>query len=509
MNIYLDAQTEGVGFFAPMHTGSARTARHTLGRIALGLVLSAGLWHGQAWSAQPGSNKPVARHSAAAASQAELMYLVLVGEMQVAANQAGVGYALILDAAKKSGEADLFKRAVNLAIEARSLDGAKDAARAWSAAAPASTEPHKLLLQLMLASNDVENTAEPLKQLLSLANNNERSALIDTVVQTYIRANDKEAARRVVLTALQPWTLRQDTAASAWAATGVLSLAAGLKEPALEALFEALKSPAQTDAPGLLAVDLLGSGVSAAEDLLNKHLAAKPSVQVRMAYMRYLLDKDRATDARAQLEKATQQDPKAPEPWLLLGALNLQENRLDAAETGFLRYLEMAATLETDRAERGKTQAYLSMAQIAESRQQFDEAAHWLDRVDTDEDALRVQLRRATLLGRKGQVAEARALISQIPELKPSDARAKLATEVQLLKMANDLPQAYALLKAAVEKDPSDAELAYDLAMLADKMGNHVEMERILRDLMVRKPEYHHAYNALGYSLAELNTRIL
>jgi tetratricopeptide (TPR) repeat protein len=33
-------------------------------------------------------------------------------------------------------------------------------------------------------------------------------------------------------------------------------------------------------------------------------------------------------------------------------------------------------------------------------------------------------------------------------------------------------------------------------------------MERLLRQLIEKKPEYHHAYNALGYSLAERNLRL-
>ena len=44
--------------------------------------------------------------------------------------------------------------------------------------------------------------------------------------------------------------------------------------------------------------------------------------------------------------------------------------------------------------------------------------------------------------------------------------------------------------------------------MLAEKMGNLPEMERLLRQVIAPKPDYHHAYNALGYSLAERNMRL-
>ncbi len=38
--------------------------------------------------------------------------------------------------------------------------------------------------------------------------------------------------------------------------------------------------------------------------------------------------------------------------------------------------------------------------------------------------------------------------------------------------------------------------------------GDFTEMERLLRQIMAAKPDYHHAYNALGYSFAERNLRL-
>ena len=43
---------------------------------------------------------------------------------------------------------------------------------------------------------------------------------------------------------------------------------------------------------------------------------------------------------------------------------------------------------------------------------------------------------------------------------------------------------------------------------MAEKLGHMDEMERLLRQIIRLKPDYYHAYNALGYSLAERNTRL-
>jgi len=44
--------------------------------------------------------------------------------------------------------------------------------------------------------------------------------------------------------------------------------------------------------------------------------------------------------------------------------------------------------------------------------------------------------------------------------------------------------------------------------MLAEKMNDLGEMEKLLREVIAARPDYHHAYNALGYSLAERNIRL-
>ena len=43
---------------------------------------------------------------------------------------------------------------------------------------------------------------------------------------------------------------------------------------------------------------------------------------------------------------------------------------------------------------------------------------------------------------------------------------------------------------------------------MAEKLNLLDEMERLLRKVIALKPDYHHAYNALGYSLAERNLRL-
>ena len=194
------------------------------------------------------------------------------------------------------------------------------------------------------------------------------------------------------------------------------------------------------------------------------------------------------------------------------GALALDDNRLELAEAAFKRYLALVPARNSRSAasaeSQGLVQAYLALAQIAEKRNDMPQAESWLARIDSPEELLNAQLRRAGILARQGKLDEARKLIRSQPEKTAADARQKLNAEVQLLREAKQYRAAYDLLSESLKRFAADADLSYDLAMMAEKLGRFEEMERLLRAVITSKPEYHHAYNALGYSLAERSIRL-
>ncbi|TNF61770.1 MAG: tetratricopeptide repeat protein, partial [Burkholderiales bacterium] len=186
----------------------------------------------------------------------------------------------------------------------------------------------------------------------------------------------------------------------------------------------------------------------------------------------------------------------------------VQENALAGASTSLQTYMALARQADDERTGRGLTQAYLLMAQVAERQGDFAAAGAWLDRIENADDIMAAQLRRASLLARQGQLPEARALLRQQPERRPGDARLKLLAEAQLLRDLRQYQAAYEVFGEAVARFPEDTELLYDQAMMAEKAGRIEEMERLLRQLIARQPDHHHAYNALGYSLADRNIRL-
>ena len=441
-----------------------------------------------------------------------LFYEILVGEILARTGDKGPAYANLLDAARRSNSQQLYERAVEIAYSARSGEWALEAAQSWSQAFPSSREANRLQLQILLGLNRVAETQEPLKRELAASSPTERVATIQLLPRYFANATDKKLAVSVVEKVLAPEITNRTTGPTAWAAIGALRLQADDLNGALEAARRGAALDPQADSPVLLAIALIGPKAPTAETMVERYLAGKPNVDVRMAYGRYLVNAQRYPDAYTQMRLLTEEHPQFPEAWLLRGSLELQDSKLAQAESSFKTYVGLYPPSADDATgadmNRGMVQAYLLLSQVAELSQRLDEALAYLDKINSPTDALRVERRRASILVRQGHLEQARAGIRNVPELQASDALAKVNAEVALLRDNRLYAEAYQVLQAARARYPNDIDVLYDLAMMAERLGKTDEMEQMLRRVIELKPDYHHAYNALGYSLADRNIRL-
>jgi tetratricopeptide (TPR) repeat protein len=439
---------------------------------------------------------------------AALFYQLLLGELNVRGEEPGAGFALILDAARKTNDPELYQRAVDLAFQSRSGDAALQAARDWKRAFPQSREANRYVLQILVALNRVADSAEPLRAEIALADAKERATVIGTIPRNYARVTDKKQAATIVEQALADYTAKADTGPAAWTSIGRMRLAAGDPPGALEAARRGQALNARAEGPALLALELMDPKLPEAEAMVRRYLEGHPLPELRMGYARALLDAQRYPESLQQLRVITAERPEFAEAWLVQGSLLVQDNQLSVGEAALKRYIELAQKQRGDERKRGLAQAYMSLSQIAEKRRDFAGASAWLDRIDDPQDLMAAQNRRASILARQGKIEEARKLIRSLPERNAGDDRLKMMAEVSLLREHKQYKAAYQLLGQAAAKDPKDPDLMYDQAMMAEKLNDFGDMEKLLRQVMVLKPDYHHAYNALGYSLAERNQRL-
>ncbi len=440
-----------------------------------------------------------------------LFYQLILGELNAQSGEPGVGFSLILDAARKTASPKLYERAVEVAIQARSGDAALQAARAWKLAFPGSREANGWILQILTGLNRVGETLEPLKSEITNAAPVDRGAAIAGIPRYYARTTDKLLATTVVEQVLADYMASPQLGAVAWTVVGQMRANSGNASGALDAAARAQQLDVTSEGPAQIALSLVQAKTPLAEQIVRKHLEGKAGGETRMDFARVLLDAQRYTDAAAQLQILTAQHPNHMQAWLVKGALEIQDKKLDFAEVSLKRHIELVTAGPTNRTAEGSrslAQAYLSLAQISELRKDFAQAEKWLAQIENSDDMIGAQSRRAAILAKQGRLEEGRKLLKGLPEKSPAEARAKIVAEVQFLRDNKQFQSAYTLLFEKNAQSPIDHELLYEQATLAEKLGQLDEMERILRTIMASKPDYQHAYNALGYSLAERKVRL-
>ena len=456
------------------------------------------------------------------AIDAPLFYQLLIGEIELNAGQAGNAYQIMLDAARRTHDEQLFRRTTEIALQARAGEQALAATRAWRTARPESLDAVRLQLQILLSMNRMQELGEPMRALIAGTPADERAAVIGALPRFVSRATDKRQAATLVEEVLQPYVSDADLRAAAQVAIGRTWLAAGDVERAMKLARQAQSENPASSAPVLLALELMRVRPEA-ESIVTQYLKTPDADPLlRRAYAGTLVNLQRYADAIAQLEIVTQKQPEVAGPWLTLGALQLELKQPQAAEQSLERFVQLVQAQpptpgtnndnddddDTGAQDQDLTQAWLLLSQAAEQRGDFATAEARLARVDNPQRALEVQTRRALLLARQGQVPQARELVRSAPERNPADARAKLLAETQVLREVKQWSEAYAVLQAANQRFPDDADLLYEQAMMAEKIGQLDAMEAQLRRVIALKPDHAHAYNALGYSLADRNLRL-
>jgi len=454
----------------------------------------------------------------------QLFYQLLIGEIQQRDGEPGEAYQIILDAARRNPDDQLFRRATDIAVQARAGDQALLAVRAWRQTLPESLEALRYQIQLLIALNRINETLDPLQALLRLTPAAQRNALITSLPRSYARAPDRAATATLIEQALQSSVEAPATQVTARVAVGRAWLAAGDSAKALAQAQRAAQLDPGNEAPAALALEFPAAD-KAAEAIVLDHLKAKPdSNAVRLLYVRSLLNAQRFADAAPQLETLTRNAPDMAQAWLTLGALHLQLREPAPATVALQKYVALvqaqgpaprpaAADSEDDEdapqtQEDALSRGWLLLSQAAEQQGDMRGAEAWLAKIDSPQRVLEVQARRASLLAREGKLAQARELIRRAPERTPADARAKLMAEAQVMRDAKQWNEAAKVLAQGNEKYPNDVDLLYEQSMMFEKLNKLDDMERLLRKVIELKPDHQHAYNALGYSLAERNVRL-
>ncbi|MBB5204594.1 Flp pilus assembly protein TadD [Inhella inkyongensis] len=436
---------------------------------------------------------------------APLFYQLLMGELQLQAGEPAVAFQLLLDAARRTADEALFRRAAGVALQARDGQSALQALKAWRAAHPRSMEAIQTQLQLQGALGRGEempagildwlqgSTDAPsrMQQLQALPRLLRQGNAMDSFEPGLARERDN-AANPAERRALAACTIAQLALLDR---NGVL---------ALNQLRQARQLDPQQALPHWLALDLLRLN-PAAEDLL----LPTPDPAYQLAHARTLARDQRSAEALALFQQLQKSQPEEPAHSMAIGALLLDLRRPAEAETALRQHLSQLAQQPAGPArESTHAGAHLLLAQALEQQKNFSGAQAALDAVQDEQRAFELAYRRAALLARQGQLEPARAMVRALPGEGQDIARRRLLAEAQILRDAGQWANSHQILQQALAAEPDNTDLLYESAMSAERLKQHDQMEQLLRRVIELDPRHHHARNALGYSLADRNLRL-
>ena len=449
------------------------------------------------------------------ALDAVTLYELLIAELLLRGGTPGSAVPLVLGAARKLNDQALYQRAVEVAVQSQLGDLALQSSRAWIQAQPSNRLANRTYLQILIALNRVSDSMAALKVEVQRAPPGDRALAITSIPRLYQNVADRTLVAQMVESTLAEYLAEGAPAAvsiAAKVAVGRLHLAAGNLEEALRFARGAIRLDANGAVAGGFLLDLLERNPIEVEPLILEMLGREPPTEIRMRAARILIDQGRLGEALHQMDKVTSAKAAPLEAWLIRGSLQVQRGSPAEGEQSLRTYLDKANALplehRVDAIRFGLAQAYATLASVYEQRNEFETALSFLDRVEGPEIPAFVHIRRASIIGRRGDFGQGLSIIRQLPETSEAERKVKIGAEVQFLRRHKKYKLAFDVLGEALKRIPEDTELLYERAMMADRMGDWEVMESLLREVIRLQPSNHHAYNALGYALADRNVRI-
>ena len=499
---------------------SSRRPRPLHNRFTLALALAA--WLGAAPPVRAEDPPAPAAEAASAPNSgmdSTLFFDVLAAELEAQNGELGDAFGRMVASARRSRDEGLFERAVEMALAAKAGDKALAATKLWRAALPDSNAALSTYLHLLVALNRSNEVAEPLRAFIDKEPAVDRPAAIAALPRFFTSFQDKQRALTVAEQVLSPYAKAPATRSAVHVTLGRIALAADQSDVALNHARQALADDPAAPGPVLLALELAPKN-NAGEALVQGYLARQDALPpVRLAYARLLDQQHRIGEAAVQLRQVVAQQPDQAAAWLSLGAYAVDLHEPEEAVRALTRFLElapaaMAAAREGDPDDDKRDPAALVdladqlLAEAEQQRGNTKAAFAWLDKIEPSRVDLSTLARRASLMASSGQLDKARALLREAPARDQPDARARLLAESALLRDQKHYAESYEMLLGALRKEPDDTVLMYELAMTADRLNRHDDMESLLRRIIAMKPDDQQAHNALGYSLADRNVRL-
>jgi tetratricopeptide (TPR) repeat protein len=425
----------------------------------------------------------------------DLLFKFLLAEVAGQRGAIGIAQPAYMEMARQTRDPRVARRATEISMFARNQDAALEAARLWAATEEQDSPRARQTLVALLLNDGKLVEAEPILHELLKADT--ASGFMHLPALTG-KIRDAQAGLALVERLAQPYpALPEARFAVAQAAEH-----AGRQEAAMAALKQAdALRPGWEPAALFRAQTLAKNSPADALAFMAEYLKTYPDAgEVRLAYARTLVSANRVAEARVEFDRLARDFPDNPEISLAAGLIAMQMGDVDAARALLNRTLGHTP--------RDANVVHYYLGQLDERIGKPDDAALHYAEVEAGQYLVPARARQAALLAQAGKLDEARALLAFTHGDDPAQTQKLIQAQAGLLLDSKLPADAYTVLSDGIGRFPDAADLLYDRAMVAEKLGKLDVLEGDLRRVIALRPDNAQAYNALGYTLADRTGRL-
>jgi tetratricopeptide (TPR) repeat protein len=203
--------------------------------------------------------------------------------------------------------------------------------------------------------------------------------------------------------------------------------------------------------------------------------------------------------AKAQYELLLRQNPQDNDILLELMLINRELSNTDEAE-------EQLASLNQD--PDNSSRAHYVLGRLAEEDRNWQEALDHYQLATQNPEFNPASQRLASIALSLEGAEKTLARLSALRLSNPQHATLLYLLEAEILRKEDQHQRGYDLLSEALQKDSDNEQLRYARSLFSERLGNISAVEQDLKHIIQRDPNNATALNALGYSLANLSTRL-
>ncbi|MDM8558844.1 tetratricopeptide repeat protein [Candidatus Parabeggiatoa sp. HSG14] len=429
-------------------------------------------------------------------SQQEYMYKILVAELAKLRGHHLLAAKYFFDIATQFRDVRLAERATRRALYAEKYNLATQAARLWVELEPNNPNVRKILGELLLKQNKIEEAVVHLDAMINSLKDDPRQlkSVLESILEQH---KDSDFA----LNLMEKLVIKRPNDSVVLLLYSRLLLRAKQLNKALDVLRTLLnRVPDHADAVPLYAY-ILGeqNQKSLALQWMEQALYKYPKQpEWRLMYARMLAEDGQFKKSIKQFEMLLSQYPQHGDILYALGVLSLQTKQQLTAKKYFKVLVKNGIRLNAAR---------YYLGQIAQDEKNLDKALFWYQQINGGANYLNAQMRVTVILAQQGQLDRALEHLKTVSVDNREDAISLLQLEAELLVEQKQYHRALDAYNRALKLKSDNIELLYLRALLSEKMNLMDQLERDLRYLLKLEPGNVNALNALGYSLADKTDR--